>query len=1053
MFIPDVPAGVPASLLDYLPIALVVTDAAETMIHVNRHYRRMLGIPDEVPLLGRPARDTLAYLLATFEDAAAVGRAIEEATAGGRDLLGLPVRLRDGRTMARDAVRLPDGGWVVTYRDISAEEHARAQELLARQETASIARIPTENPDPIARLTADGAVLFANPAAERLLAEAPPAELPDLCARIRRIVALSLRYARQMRLRLRFGERWYDTFAAPFPADGYVNLYFVDSTARRQAEAETRRQRAFYEAILDYLPADVFVLDPDLRYRYLNPQALRDPEHRAWIIGRDDLEYAAHRGYSRSAAERRQTVLQRALTDGRQVSWEEQVKRPGGRGKQYLACFAQPVYDEAGAPTMLIGYGLDVTASREAQLTMQRSEKQYRDLLTYTQALICTHDLAGVVLSVNPALAALVGLPAPELVGRNLIELVPAADRAAARAYVRQFSEEIEATASGVMRVLPHHATAPRYLLYHNVRVDEPGQPPYVIGYAQDISERIQAERATQRAKEAAEAAAYARETFLANMSHEIRTPLNGVLGMAALLAKTTLDPHQRELLGVVRRSGQHLLGVINDVLDLAKITSEKLELSPTSFNLCEALSTTLEPLVLQAQEKGITVEGRRLRDSCPYPWVWGDAQRIAQILLNLTSNALKFTPAGGTIRVAADLVAETAETLTVAFSVGDTGIGISPEHQERIFQPFSQAYTDISRTFGGTGLGLSISRALVEQMGGTLHLESAPGQGSTFSFTLTLPRAAVVPTATEPDAAAAEAAAGPTTAIAGPTTAIAGLRVLLAEDNEVNRLLARMLLTHHGIRVTEATTGTEAVALARAEPFDVVLMDIQMPEMSGVEATVAIRALPDPARARVPIIALTANAFRSDTERYLAAGMDGCLTKPFEEAELLRLLTELTGGSPTTPDAQPPGAPGSSPAHAVKAPGWSPVLPGAALPQSFLPSEENASAEPVFPATALRLGHGNPEFVRRAVAEFLATAPTLLERIRGASAADGAAVVAIAHQLVPSARTFDAPVAAAALADLELLPPTDPDWPDVRDYAAQELDDLLTLLREWMKM
>ena len=137
MFIPDVPAGVPASLLDYLPIALVVTDAAETMIHVNRHYRRMLGIPDEVPLLGRPARDTLAYLLATFEDAAAVGRAIEEATAGGRDLLGLPVRLRDGRTMARDAVRLPDGGWVVTYRDISAEEHARADDIEHRTDDAA----------------------------------------------------------------------------------------------------------------------------------------------------------------------------------------------------------------------------------------------------------------------------------------------------------------------------------------------------------------------------------------------------------------------------------------------------------------------------------------------------------------------------------------------------------------------------------------------------------------------------------------------------------------------------------------------------------------------------------------------------------------------------------------------------------------------------------------------------------------------------------------------------------------------------------------------------
>ncbi|MBC6992217.1 ATP-binding protein [Hymenobacter sp. BT491] len=365
-------------------------------------------------------------------------------------------------------------------------------------------------------------------------------------------------------------------------------------------------------------------------------------------------------------------------------------------------------------------------------------------------------------------------------------------------------------------------------------------------------------------------------------MSHEIRTPLKGVLGITAQLAKTPLAPRQQELLRIVQGSGRHLLGVLNDVLDMAKITSGKLELAHEPFDVCEMLFQAAQPLFVQAQEKGIEVEAIRLHESCPNPQVVGDPHRIRQVVLNLFSNAIKFTPAGGKITAGGYQVAETAKALTIAFRFTDTGVGIAPDKVERIFENFTQASADTARHFGGTGLGLSISRALVERMGGTLTVDSTPGVGSTFAFQLTLPRGTApppVPTSPETE---------------GGRRGLQGRRVLLVEDNEINRLVAGLLLEEWGIAYDEAEDGPTAIAQAAAHPYDGVLMDIQMPGMSGLEATAAIRALPDPARAAVPVVALTANAFEADRQQCLAAGMQACVSKPFDEALLYQILTDL---------------------------------------------------------------------------------------------------------------------------------------------------------------
>ena len=439
--------------------------------------------------------------------------------------------------------------------------------------------------------------------------------------------------------------------------------------------------------------------------------------------------------------------------------------------------------------------------------------------------------------------------------------------------------------ATGEQLETESHVTMPsgQDLYFHTVkrllvRADGSRQ---VLGVSTDITDRLLAEHKMEQAKQAAEAAVLARENFLANMSHEMRTPLNGVLGMAAQLARTPLTARQQEFLRTIRHSGQHLLGVINDVLDMAKITSGKLELDESAFNLCDSMYEALQPLIAQAQEKGLRFSGTRLHTSCSHPWVLGDALRLNQILLNLVANAIKFTQAGGSITVVGEQLAETDTTLTVRFSVEDSGIGIAPEKQELIFEGFTQAYADTARRFGGTGLGLSISRALVAQLGGALTLCSVPGQGSTFAFVLTLPKAPAALTAPIADAY--------------DTGALRGRRVLVVEDNEINRTVARLLLEGWGVEVEEAEDGIAGVARVQEDaPYDLILMDIQMPGLNGVDATAAIRALPDPAQANCPIVALTANAFRADCDRYLAAGMVDCLAKPFDEEEVYHTLVRV---------------------------------------------------------------------------------------------------------------------------------------------------------------
>jgi signal transduction histidine kinase/CheY-like chemotaxis protein len=372
-----------------------------------------------------------------------------------------------------------------------------------------------------------------------------------------------------------------------------------------------------------------------------------------------------------------------------------------------------------------------------------------------------------------------------------------------------------------------------------------------------------------------AEMTAQGKSDFLAMMSHEMRTPLNGIIGMTGLLESKHLDDREREYVDVIRRSGETLLAIIDDVLDFSKIEAGRLTLENADFDAARATLDAMQIVEHSAVDKSLTLS-IYLDPTLPTR-VSGDPIRLRQVLLNLLSNAIKFT-AQGEIAVRVELRAASRDGYEVYFSVKDKGIGISEEQQSRLFQPFSQAEASTARMFGGTGLGLAISKRLVDLMGGTIGVESRWGEGSLFWFTIRVG----APLSLPPHTPAPLTAADPT-----------GARLLLVEDNPINQKVALLMLHKLGYQVDVANNGFEALHAAASAHYDLILMDCVMPEMDGFEATRRLRSGGGHG-AEVPIIAMTANAFADDRKACLAAGMNDFLSKPVRQAELASVLTGL---------------------------------------------------------------------------------------------------------------------------------------------------------------
>lgn len=396
-----------------------------------------------------------------------------------------------------------------------------------------------------------------------------------------------------------------------------------------------------------------------------------------------------------------------------------------------------------------------------------------------------------------------------------------------------------------------------------------------LLGFSQDITQRIRTEQELLVSKKITEDGAHAKETFLANMSHEIRTPINGILGMAGLLAKTELNLRQQNFLKLIQESANNLLVIVNDVLDLEKIIAGKLQLEQLPFKMVDKIAIIVQSFIYRAEEKGVAII---YQNAIPGELiVTGDPFRLSQILNNILSNAIKFTETGN-ITITTRITSFKDEIANIEFTIKDTGIGICEEKIKEIFKPFVQADAAISRKYGGTGLGLTICKNLLEMQGGELRVESELNVGSAFSFTIPY-RISDGPFG-EVDAA-----------VEINYSSLGRRKVLVAEDVEMNQFIARHIMESWGFDVSVANDGKEAVQMVAENNYDLVLMDIQMPEMDGIAAMGQIRRMKDPMKANLPIIALTAHALKGDSEKYMDAGMNDYLSKPFMESTLFQVI------------------------------------------------------------------------------------------------------------------------------------------------------------------
>ncbi len=625
--------------------------------------------------------------------------------------------------------------------------------------------------------------------------------------------------------------------------------------------------------------------DSDLRCRYIN-RAIEKKTGRpvAWFLGKTNAEA----GQPPEVCQLWDEHLRRVFQTGEELAVESVFPTPHGPRSFESTLAPEFASDGSGRVEFVFVIMRDVTRLKRAEQAFRDSEARFHAFMDYNPLLAFIKDSRGRYLYVNSAFEEFFGIKFPALRGKTDSDWLPPE-------VARQLSVNDSAllASSGVAQfeeVLPapdgsqHHFLVYKFL----VRGGET-QQQLLCGLAVNITERWKAEQTLAEARDAAIENAKLKGAFLANMSHEIRTPLNGMIGMTELLLDTALTDEQRETTRVIHSSGEVLLGVVNDILDLSKIEAGMLRFEQRRFDLRGLVDDTVNLLAARARQKGLKLKTSVAREIPPT--LRGDPARLRQVLTNLVGNALKFTEQG-TIEITVSCQVQDREGTTLYFEVRDTGIGISPEGQKRLFEAFSQADNSTTRRYGGTGLGLSISKELVTRMGGTIGVESREGHGSTFWFLARFAKDA-------PDDAT-ELAKSENPVMALPPLVVherPRLRVLLVEDNVVNQRVAVHQLQRLGCTIETATNGQEALEKFARGRFDVILMDCHMPVMDGYAATAAIRQREgqmkiggDP-RPRIRIIALTASVLEADREKCLAAGMDDYLSKPFKRGQLEAML------------------------------------------------------------------------------------------------------------------------------------------------------------------
>ena len=816
----------------------------------------------------------------------------------------------DGRTAEFEArvVPLPDGAFVTVVRDVTERLAAERELERRRREAEQVAEMLRQQAlvfetlsEAVVITDPAGRIVDWNPAAERMFGYRrnpvpgrsagtlnPPELQPGISAEVMEALEREGGWSGEV------------PFVRPDGTAGTAEAVVVaqydaagrrvalisanrDVTERKRAEAELVRQKEFFEEIIDSLERGVAVFDPEIRFFYASRSAIPDDELREWVIGRTMQEYGEWKQVAPEVIQRRFDAVRAAAEQRVPTEMEEELRQADGGIRHVLRRFL-PMVDERGELLRIIGYSVDITERVRMAEVLRQSEEHFRALIENAHDITCILDTRGVMTYQSPSLQRLLGWEPDEIIGRSAWEFIHPDDLDAVTSMLRALLPEPGSSRTVEYR-FRHKNGRWRMMegIGRTLAADGPGAG--IVVNIRDVTERAQAEEAlreatqiAERARAEAERANHAKSEFLSRMSHELRTPMNSILGFGQVLARGELRTEQQKHVQHILKAGRHLLRLINEVLEIARIEAgrQSFSLEPVQvWTVMQEAAGLVRPL---AEQHGVVLEeddgaGRDL-------FVHADRQRLTQVLLNLLSNAIKYNRPGGRVRLTCQAdPPDGGDGARVWLRVEDTGKGIPAGRAHQLFTPFARLGAEQTEV-EGTGLGLALSLRLAEAMGGTLELERTGPEGSVFRLGL-LPAASPLRRAEEAGAAAGapreEAAHAPAT-------------LLYVEDNLANlSLVETFLLTRPGWRLVPALQGRVGAQLAREHRPDLVLLDLHLPDIPGEEVLRRLRA--DERTAQIPVIVISADATRESVERLRGAGADAYLTKPLDLDEFLATL------------------------------------------------------------------------------------------------------------------------------------------------------------------